>query len=171
MCPFLEHQGWIFERCQVFPSHASAFRMPLKVWCSFEVLRALWKCLSKRSQEVSQAPQGQLFPTQQLQTALRSERSKCPLEAGVLSHSGKGCFHWGSGNVELPCYIPPIQGKESSVKCEMGINHIYSSQETWDTCLETHYHHRTGSVPSLAVEGCWHGVRDGTGRYGKAAAD
>lgn len=116
----------------MFPSHASAFRMPLKVWCSFEVLRALWKCLSKRSQEVSQAPQGQLFPTQQLQTALRSERSKCPLEAGVLSHSGKGCFHWGSGNVELPCYIPPIQGKESSVKCEMGINHIYSSQETWD---------------------------------------
>lgn len=39
------------------------------------------------------------------------------------------------GDWERALLYPPMQGKESSVKCETGINHIYSLQETWDTCL------------------------------------
>lgn len=52
--------------------------------------------------------------------------------------------HWERA---APVCIPPAQGKESSVKCETGINHIYTLQETWDTCLETLYLLRAGSVP------------------------
>lgn len=53
------------------------------------------------------------------------------MSTAEFSHPGKGHFHRGSGNIQLPHCLPPTQRKKGCIKrSEMGINHVYSLRKT-----------------------------------------